>query len=237
MNFLDETAWQDSPRAHEAIVREEILKLESFTLLDAVSAVFAVVIDRAAMSHSSAPTPSLRETAVLSAAVRAFRAIRAASAVIGNGYALEAESFTRMLLELFVSAKAIVVDESEVEAKEWLKGNRAFGIGKRVRAAIPDGSVYGDLSQATHGDPRVLQRALLKLAEGERTVEWGPAKTPQTEEQLRNLALAAREFSVLLEEVGFGQHPEIDAVDQALQRHIPGWNPNMDYEPRAQRRQ
>jgi hypothetical protein len=230
VEFLDEAAWRDSPRAHEAAVRKEILGLESFTLLDAISAVLGAAIDRAAMSNAAHPRPSPRETAILSAAVRAFRAIRAASAVIGNGYALEAEPFTRMLLELFVSAKAIVDDDSGVEAKEWLTGNRALGIGKRVRAAIPDGSVYGDLSQATHGDPRVLRRALLKLADGERTIQWGPAKTPQTEEQLKHLALAAREFSVLLEEGGFDRQPEIDVVDQALQRLIPAWRPDMDYD-------
>lgn len=230
MNFPDETAWNDSPRAHEAVVRDEVRNLESFILLDAISAVFAAVVDRAAASHDSNPTPSLRETAVLSAAVRAFRAVRAASAVIGNGYALEGEAFTRMLLELFVSARAIVDDESEVEAREWLRGQRAFGIGKRVRAAIPDGSVYAHLSQATHGDPRALQRALLKVDGEKRSIEWGPAITSQTEEQLKHLALAARDFSVLLEEVGFEHQPEIAAVDQALEQHLPGWRPDLDWE-------
>jgi len=237
MNFLDETAWKGSPRAHEAEVRDEIRKLESSVFLDAVTAVFAVVVDRAATSHGSDPTPSLRETAVLSAAVRAFRAVRAASAVIGSGYALEAEPFTRMLLELFVSAKAIVDDESEVEAREWLRGKRASGIGRRVRAAIPDGSVYKDLSQATHGDPRALQRALLKVDGEKRTIEWGPAITPQTEEQLKHLALAARDFSVLLEEVGFERQPEIAAVDQALERHLPGWQPDVNWESSPRDRQ
>ncbi len=139
---------------------------------------------------------------------------------------MEAEPYTRMLLELYVSANAIVEDETESEARAWLAGQRAWGISKRVKDAIPNPSVYADLSQATHGDPRAIPRALMKVAEGEQTIDWGPSITGQTEEQLHHLAFAARDFSVLLELVGFDRQPELDAVDQALQRIKPDWKPD-----------
>lgn len=224
-----EDIWEGTPVEHERAVRDEVGATEAFEFLDAVSAVLAMAIDRAAEVGAADPAPAARRTAILLAAVRAFRGIRAASAVIASGYAMEAEPFTRMLLELLVSARAIVEDETDAEAKAWIRGDRARGIGRRVRDAMPDRDVYGELSRATHGDPRAVGRALLKDTEGEQTIEWGPAITPQTGEQLHNLALAAREFAVLLEQVGFERHDELDAIDLALMRLMPGWRPDGAY--------
>lgn len=224
-----EDGWEGTPREHERAVRSAVCATASFEFLDAVSSVLATAIDGAAGQQATASEGSLRRTAILVAAIRAFRGVRAASAVVASGYPLEAEPFMRMLLELLVSAQAVVADQTDTEARAWLEGERTKGIGRRVREAMPDGSVYGSLSQATHGDPRAITRALLKLDEGGRTIEWGPAMTPQTEEQLLNLALAARDFAVLLEEVGFARQDELDAIDSALARLKPGWRPDGDY--------
>jgi len=221
--------WEGTPTEHERAVRDQVGVSEAFEFLDAVSAVLAMAIDRAAQSQAEVSKSAVRRTAILLAAIRAFRGVRAASAVIASGYAMEAEPFTRMLLELFVSARAVVDDETGAEAKAWLLGDRARGIGKRVRDAMPDGAVYGELSRATHGDPRAVARALLKTAEGEQMIEWGPAVTPQTEEQLHNLALAARDFAVLLEQVGFERHAELETVDRALMRLKAGWRQDGAY--------
>lgn len=226
------SSWEGSPRRHEQEVRAEVGALDAFTFLDAVSSVLAVAIDRAAHEHEARPAGSrMRETALLMAAIRAFRAIRAASAVVSSGYALEAEPYTRILFELYVSAKDIVDDKTGAEADAWLAGRRARGLGERVKASIPDPSVYIHLSQATHGDPRAVPRALLRLPEGEEIIEWGPSLTPQSTEHLQHLANAARDFAVLLEEVGFERCPELDEVDLALQRIKPGWRPDSAYPP------
>jgi hypothetical protein len=229
---MDETEreeiWEGTPTEHEQAVREEVQALELFTLLDAVSAVLAVAIDRASATAADGVGAGIRKQAVLAAAVRAFRAMRCASAVIASGYPLEAESYTRMLLELFVSAKAVIEDETDEEAKMWLAGERGWKIGGRVRAAMANKSVYMHLSQGTHGDPRALTRALLRETDRGQVIDWGPARTPQTEEQLLQLALGAREFAVLLEEVGFERQSELDGVDIALQRFLPGWRPSVE---------
>lgn len=208
------------------MVRREVGAIEAFDFLDAVSAILGVAIDRAARTAAADGEPEIRRIAVLVAAIRAFRGIRAASAVISSGYAMEAEPYTRVLLELYVSARAVAEDASGEEARAWLEGARGRGIGRRVKEAMPDASVYGLLSQASHGDPRAVVRALGRVSEGRRTIEWGPAMSEGTEEQLHHLAFAARDFVVLLEEVGFGPHPELDAVDEALQRIKPGWRPD-----------
>jgi hypothetical protein len=215
-------------RRHEHEVREEVEALEDFGFLDGAGSVFADIIDRA--TEEMKDVEDVRRSAMLYASIRAFRAIRAAQSVISSGYPLEAEPFTRMTLELFVSAQAIVADHSGEEAKQWLAGERARGLAKRTREALPDGKLYGDLSQATHGDPRALPRALMQVSEGRQTIEWGPALTDQTGDQLVRLALTAREFCVLLEEVGFEKRPEVDAIDAGLARRLPGWLPDADWD-------
>ncbi|MBS1678028.1 MAG: hypothetical protein JST08_11645 [Actinobacteria bacterium] len=203
--------------------------MEAFDFLDAVSATLGVAIDRAAQLMAAAPEPSIQKTAVLVATIRAFRAIRAASAVISCGYAMEAEPYIRTLLELYVSARAVADDPTGDEARAWLEGGRARGIGRRVRESMPDTTVYGLLSQASHGDPRALVRSLRRVSEGQQTIEWGPARSDETDERFHHLAIGARDFVVLLEEVGFGPHPELDAIDQALERVQPGWRPDAVY--------
>lgn len=135
-----------------------------------------------------------------------------------------------MTLELFVSAQAIVADPSGEEATQWLAGERAKGLARRTREALPDGELYGALSQATDGDPRALPRALMRVSEGRQTIEWGPALTDQSGDQLVRLALAAREFCVLLEEVGFEKRFELDAIDSGLVRRLPGWRRDADWD-------
>jgi len=215
-------------RRHECEIREEVEALEDFAFLDAVGSVFADIIDTA--TEAMKDTEDIRRSAMIYASIRAFRAIRAAQAVISSGYPLEAEPFTRMTLELFVSAQAIVADESGKEAGQWLAGERARGLAKRTREALPDGELYGHLSQATHGDPRALPRALMRVSEGRQTIKWGPALTDQTGEQLVRLALAGREFCVLLEQVGFEERSELDAIDAGLARRLPGWRPDAKWD-------
>lgn len=233
MESAHKTGWEGTPRAHEEDVRAEIAELAAFDFLDAVSAVLAVAVDRATHCLTEQPQPDLRKMAMLQASIRAFRGIRAASAVIASGYALEAEPYSRMLLELHVSAKAVLDDPTTKEAEKWLKGRHARGLGVRVKEAIPNPAVYGQLSQATHGDPRAIFRALAQAPDGELTIEWGPAHTHQTEEQLHHLCFAARDFCVLLEQVGLGSQPELDAVDAALQRLKPTWRPDAHFPSRA----
>lgn len=229
---MAEAEWESTPRAHEEDVRHEVAELEAFDFLDAVSAVLAVAIDRACTSLASRQTPEVRKVAMVQAAIRAFRGIRAASAVITSGYAMEAEPYSRMLLELYVSATTILADQTDQEAEKWLRGAHARGLGVRVKEAMPNPSVYGHLSQATHGDPRALVRALARTAEGQLTIEWGPAVTPQTEEQLHHLAFAARDFAVLLEQAGLGSTSDLEAVDAALQRLKPTWRPDAHFSSR-----
>jgi hypothetical protein len=229
MESTTESGWEGTPRADEEAVRAEIGAVGAFDFLDVLSAVLAMAIDHAANLLDSRSDPKLREIAMLQAAIRAFRGIRTASAVIASGYALEAEPYTRMLMELYVSAKAVLGDQTDQEAEKWLRGAHARGLGTRVKAAIPDPAVYGQLSQATHGDPRALARALLQESEGELRIEWGPARTAQSEEQLRHLAFTARDFCVLLEQAGLGRRPELDAIDQALQRLEPTWRPDAEF--------
>lgn len=158
--------WKDTPRSHEAKIRREVSELDGFDFLDAVSAILAEAIDRAGERADELDLGDARKQAVMVASIRAFRAIRSASAVIASGYPMEAEPFTRLLLELFVCARAAVEDESGEEAIAWLEGKRARGIGKRTREALPDGSLYGSLSNAVHGDPRAVLRALSRHENG-----------------------------------------------------------------------
>jgi hypothetical protein len=215
-------------RRHEREIRDEVEALEDFAFLDAVGSTFADIIDGAAGAMEG--VEDVRCSAMLYASIRAFRAIRAAQSVISIGYPLEAEPFTRLTLELFVSAQAIVADQSGEEARQWLAGERARSLAKRTREALPDGELYGALSQTTHGDPRAVARGLMQVSEGRQTIEWGPALTGQTGDQLVRLALTAREFCVLLEEVGFEKRPELDAIDAGLARRLSGWRPDGDWD-------
>jgi hypothetical protein len=226
----DRDTWAGA-QTNEAEVRREVEALEAKALADTVSSVLASTIDRCASELSARDTPaSMRETALVYASIRAFRTVRAAINVISVGYPLEAEPYTRILLELFQHAKAVIADSSDAEARAWLNGERGHGISRRVKKAMNDKSVYAHLSQTSHGDARALARALTRRTPSGFEIEWGPRRTDQTEQQLRVLALAAREFSVLLEEVGFGEQPHLDVVDQALEKALPGWRPDAEWQ-------
>lgn len=73
-------------RLHEHEVRAEVEALEDFGFLDAAGSVFADIIDRA--TEAIKETEDVRRSAMLYASIRAFRAIRAAQAVISSGYCL-----------------------------------------------------------------------------------------------------------------------------------------------------
>lgn len=218
-------AWEGA-QANETQVRAEVDALDGKQLADSVSSVLASVIDRCTADLENR---GAREIAVVYAAIRAFRAVRAAVNVITAGYPLEAEPFTRILLELFTHARAVIADSTDAEAKAWFAGDRGRGISKRVKDSMPDDSVYMHLSQTSHGDPRALARALRRETPGGFELEWGPRQTDQTEQQLVHLALGAREFAVLLEEVGFGEQPYLAEVDRALQKALPDWRPDAEW--------
>jgi hypothetical protein len=84
--------------------------------------------------------------------VRAWRAMRGARAVLAAGYELECRALDRIIVELMAHRRAILDDDGGTEAVAWLKGERSWGISKRVNAMMPDG-LYKNLSHDSHGDP------------------------------------------------------------------------------------
>lgn len=226
-----------TPADHEAAIREEVDRSPERHIAEAASSVLAVVLDRSgevlAESQSRAaedvgPSPErLILPAVLAAAARAFRTARAGMAVVRAGYELEADAMTRVMLELYVSARAILDDPTGVEARAWVTGGRRRGIGKRVDAAAP-GEIYDSLSAAAHGDPRGLRRLAVERDDGP-TVEWGPRLTERFRAVLIGFALGARDMTVLLEEATGQTHPELSDLDDLLVRSVPGWSPGRDW--------
>jgi hypothetical protein len=148
-------------------------------------------------------------------------------AMLAAGYELEARAMTRMLTELLVHAQAAVEDPSGEEVDAWIGGQREHGISARVRAKTPNNpDTYKTLSRAAHGDPKGLQA--LMTADGDADVlEWGPSRNPHTEERLVSFALAARDLTVLLAQVYSEPVPELEVIDRALERVLPGWRKKL----------
>jgi hypothetical protein len=219
-----------TPTVHEAAIREAFDQLPERQLADLASSTLAEVLDK--IGADAALWRSLDEPSRLQAAmvggIRAFRAIRAGMAVLANGYEMEADTMSRILLELYVQTREALEDSSGETARIWLTGQRGRGIGGRVRAAMHEKpTTYGALSRAAHGDPRALV-GLAVVDDGQHVVEWGPSQTPATARCLVGFAIGARDMAVLLEDATGLRFSAITALDQVLVANVPGWRPDAD---------
>jgi hypothetical protein len=199
-------------------------------LAEVASTALAVVLTRCgghrAVSGSGSAT-RWRETAASVAAARGFRAIRAGMAMLAVGYEFEARAMTRVLTELLVHAQAALEDSTGEEARAWVAGERERGISARVRAMTPNTpDAYKMLSRAAHGDPRGIDALMTSDGEGD-IIEWGPSHSPHTEDRVVSFALAARDLTVILAQVYDEPVPELNVVDAALERALPGWRARL----------
>jgi hypothetical protein len=215
------------PHVHESELRRALQQERDLALTQWSSSVLAVAIDRASGRIADAEDAvRLRRVAAIVAAIRGFRFARAGVAVVEAGYELEADAYVRGIVELLVDARAAVHDASGAEARRWLEGGRERGISGRIRRATGTPDVYRQLSRAAHGEPR----AIVALAAGAETVEWGPRRTERCEKLLLTFALSCRDLAVLLEEAGYPRVRELDELDVALAQRVPGWRPDADWD-------
>jgi len=219
-----------TPNDHENEIAQEVVQLREYHLAEAATSVLAIVIERTterALPEKDAERQ--HRTAVTVAAIRAFRALRAGMSIVCRGYAVEADAMTRIMLELYVATTEVLAEPSGHEAKRWLTEGMGKGIKARVDAQVPqpDG-VYGPLSRAAHGDPRVVL-GLLNTTDAEQTIEWGPALTPRIADVLRSYAVGARDFAVLLEQITETSHREVERLDRVLVATVPGFDPAKDW--------
>jgi hypothetical protein len=219
-----------TPGDHENEIASRVVQLREYHLAEAATSVLAIVIERTTkIALPEEEAERQHRTAVTVAAIRAFRALRAGMSIVCRGYALEVDTMTRVMLELYVAATEILAEPSGRQAKRWLTKGMGKGITARVDAQVPrpDG-VYGPLSRAAHGDPRAVL-GLLSANDDEQAIEWGPAITPRIAEILLSYAVGARDFAVLLEQVAHNPHPEVARLDQLLVAAIPGFDPTKDW--------
>jgi hypothetical protein len=219
-----------TPNDHENEIASQVVQLREYHLAEAATSVLAIVIERTTeMPLPEEDAERQHRTAVTVAAIRAFRALRAGMSIVCRGYVLEADTMTRVMLELFVAATEVLAEPSGQEARRWLSKGMGKGIKARVDAQVPrpDG-VYGPLSRAAHGDPRAVL-GLPSPTDAEQAIEWGPALTPGIADVLRSYAVGARDFAVLLEQVAQNPHPEVARLDQMLVAAVPGFDPAKDW--------
>ncbi|HEX5924844.1 MAG TPA: hypothetical protein VFY45_13510 [Baekduia sp.] len=225
-----------TPLEHEAEIWAAFEALPERALAELASSTLAVVLEETGSTPALWTTGDKQHQIRLQAAMvgairafRAFRAVRAGMAVLGHGYEIEADTMSRVLLELAVETRTAIDDLSGETARSWLAGERGYGISKRVRAAMPHRpETYGGLSRAAHGDPRALM-GLAVAEEGGPVVEWGPRQTDATARCLIGLAVAARDMAVMLEEVTGQRSAALDALDQVLAAQVNGWAPGADW--------
>jgi hypothetical protein len=144
--------------------------------------------------------------------VRALRVTRAARQVLSIGYESEARALDRIIIELQAHRTAILADESGSEALAWLRGERGFGITKRVKAVTPDG-LYKGLSHDSHGDP-VPVFALFDAQEGH--LQVAPRRTAATRASLAMHAGFARDQAVLIASQAGVELDGVDELDAAI---------------------
>lgn len=219
-----------TPNDHENEIALQVVQLGEYHLAEAATSVLAMVIERTTeIALPEEDAERQHRTAVTVAAIRAFRALRTGMSIVCRGYALEADTMTRVMLELYVTATEVLAEPSGHQAKRWLTKGMGKGIKARVDAQVPrpDG-VYGPLSRAAHGDPRAVL-GLLSANDDEQAIEWGPALTPRIADVLRSYAVGARDFAVLLEQVAQTPHPEVERLDQVLVAAVPGFEPAKDW--------
>jgi hypothetical protein len=116
-----------SPTEHEDELRRRVSSSQERHLAEAASSVLAVVLERFGdvltadqRLDGNAIDQSARRLiagAILAASARTFRTVRAGIAVVSSGYEPEADAMTRVLLELYVSARAILDDPTGEEAR------------------------------------------------------------------------------------------------------------------------
>ena len=225
-----------TPADHEAEIDAAVRSLPDYQLAEVTTSLLAVLLEQCAEAAAAATeNERLNRSALVAAAARAFRIIRAGMAVLAAGYELEADIHKRVMVELYVAAESVLADPSGAEAKRWLMHGMGKNIKGRVDALAPQpGGIYGPLSLASHGDARALHG--LRGQEGdEPVINWGPGTTGQTVTDLRAFAIGARDFAVLLERAFSQTFGELSAVDEVLAANIPDWAPAVDWEARLER--
>lgn len=112
--------------------------------------------------------------------VRALRVVQAARPMLAAGYEREAMVNNRIINELVEHRRAIRMDKTGEEARQWLTSPRGRGIGKRIRA-LAKGDLYKLESYAAHGDPRLI----IPLFDSARnTIPLVPARSDLTRQSL-----------------------------------------------------
>jgi hypothetical protein len=219
-----------TPAEHEAEIRGLYERLPERELAEVASWTLAVVVHEVGENNAWwEKGDTVRLTAAMVGGIRAFRAVRAGMAILANGYELEADAMSRVLLELFVETRSAVHDASGDAAKAWLSGHRVRGISSRVKAAMPHRpTTYGEVSRAAHGDPRAVIG--LAVSEGdEHIVEWGAKQTPATARCLIGYAVGARDMAVLIEKATGNRFDVIGALDRLMADRVPDWRPDADW--------
>lgn len=148
--------------------------------------------------------------------VRALRVIRAARRVLSVGYEPEARAHDRILIELQAHRGAILADPSGAEALAWLRGERGYGITKRVKAVTPEG-LYKSLSQDSHGDP-VPVWDLFDAEVGH--LELAPRRTASSRGSLLMHAGFARDQAVVIAGLAGIEVEGVDELDAAIRSAI-----------------
>lgn len=192
--------WEQAPvvettiEEHEEELRTAFV-IESLEprLVSLASTALAVLLERTAQLErpASGSPESLRLHALMTIAVRTFRAARAGVAVLAAGYEGEARVHLRTLVELHSHQAAIDADPTGEEARAWLDRKRVRNVSRRVRDSMPEGAegLYSLLSEDAHGDPAGVYRTLMLVDGDDRAVNWGPHRGPRARFVLHQIAL------------------------------------------------
>lgn len=197
---------------------------DDLTVADSAAALLQVVLIRLTpepvatelqVAHDGTPhgdTDAVIRGALIYIGIRAWRAMRAARALLATGYEHESRTLDRIIIELLAHREGILADPSGAEAVAWLQGDRGHGISARVKKLTPP-DMYKSLSHDSHGDPIGVTR-LIDPKTG--SIELAPQRTHATRASLLMHAGFARDQAVILARRGDIDLDGIDRLDHAI---------------------
>jgi hypothetical protein len=210
---------------HENELRAAFADIPERDAADWASSNLAVVIHRAGAVGWATAAEQHRQRATVMLAVRLFRAIRAAMAVLGAGYEVEARAMVRLVLETRARLLEVAGDQSHETGRRWLNGKPKTNISAAVRASAPEldaaaaQRLYGGLSQDAHADVGGIMRSLATVDEDLRAeITWGPRRTVDTHLSLLLCATFAAEAATLLALEAEVEHPHREALSRYLEQ-------------------
>lgn len=162
----------------------------------------------------SGDIPGLIRASHIYIGIRAWRAMRAARAVLAVGYEGESRALDRILVELHVHRRAIMDDETGKEALAWLQGRSGYGISKRVKKLTRD-DLYKNMSEDSHGDPASVQRLFDATSN---SLLVSPRRTHATRASLLLQAGFARDQAMVISQASDLELDGLENFDGALAR-------------------